>query len=92
MAIIQAELLSNEDVIDTVFRPSKKNPLVTNGIIDTTTGTFNGHKALMSKFNRKTFTGKCANCHEMCGVKMSNNNYEYPDRPGILEQLKIFKK
>ncbi len=26
--------------------------------------------ALISKFNKKTFTGKCSNCLEMCGINI----------------------
>ncbi len=27
-------------------------------------------KALVSKFNKKTFLGKCENCLEMCGLNI----------------------
>ena len=65
---IQHSLFKNEDTLDTFFRPSKKNKLVTDGVIKIKTGFFNGHKAVVSKFDKKTFAGKCANCQQMCGI------------------------
>jgi cytochrome c553 len=91
LAEIQRQLFKNEDTIDTVFRPSKKNPLVADRIINVKTGNFNGHKALISKFNKKTFMGKCANCHEMCGAKMNNPNHSYPNKRFLPKQLALFK-
>ena len=91
-AEIQERLFRNEDVIDTVFRPSPKNQLVTSGIINVKTGVFNGHKALMSKYNRKTYAGKCGNCKEMCGAHMINDKYSYPDRMPLIKQLTIFQQ
>lgn len=67
-SLIQDILLKNENVIDTVFRPSKKNKLVTNNIINSSVGVFNGSKQLMSKLNKKTYIGKCGTCIEKCGV------------------------
>lgn len=90
LAQIQYQLFKNDDVIDTVFRPSKNNPLVTNGVVNVKKGKFNGSTQLMSKFNRKTFTGKCSSCLEMCGVDIINGNYQYPNRKGIVKQLSAF--
>lgn len=89
---IQAMLFKNENTLDTVFRPSKQNMLVTDGIINVTKGLFNGHKTLISKYNRKTYTGKCATCHEMCGVNIKNENYSYPDKRPLTKQLSMFKR
>ena len=89
---IQHDLFKNEDTIDTIFRPSKKNLLVTDKIINVSSNLFNGHKALMSKFNRKTFAGNCNICPEMCGIKIKNENYSYPNKKKLVKQLKIFKK
>jgi hypothetical protein len=69
---IQDGLLSNRLVIDTVFRPSKKNQFVTNEIINVSKMSFLGKKTLLSKKNKKAFTGKCKNCLEMCGINMKN--------------------
>lgn len=68
MAETQRKLLKNESVIDTVFRPSKNNIFVTSNIIKVKKMAFMKSTALISKYNKKTFTGKCQNCLEMCGL------------------------
>ena len=65
---IQQNLFKNKLTIDTVFRPSKSNEFVKNGIINTKKMAFMKSKQLISKFNKKAFTGKCENCLEMCGI------------------------
>lgn len=70
MSLIQNELLKNENLIDTVFRPSSKNEFVLNNIIKVKKMGFMKSKALVSKFNKKAFLGKCENCLEMCGIKL----------------------
>lgn len=85
---IQEHLFKESPIIDTVFRPSKNNPFVVNGIINIKNEIFNGQKVLASKYNRKTYMGKCGKCQEMCGVNLSSG--DYPNRRGIIEQLKIF--
>lgn len=70
MAEIQRNLFKNELTIDTVFRPSSKNEFVLNGIINVKKMQFMNSKALISKFNKKTFVGKCKNCLEMCGLNV----------------------
>lgn len=67
---IQKKLLKNENVIDTVFRPSSKNDFVVENIINVKKMGFMKSKALVSKFNKKTFLGKCENCLEMCGINL----------------------
>jgi hypothetical protein len=67
-AEIQRKLLRNENVIDTVFRPSKKNQFVINGIVNVKKMKFMNSLQLLSKYNKKTFIGKCSACTEMCGV------------------------
>jgi hypothetical protein len=67
-AEIQRKLLKNESVIDTVFRPSSKNEFVINKIINVKKMGFMKSKALVSKFNKKTYLGKCNSCLEMCGL------------------------
>lgn len=91
MAALQHELFKNQNTLDTVFRPSKNNPLVLSGVINTSNGLFLGKKTFMSKFNRKTFTGNCSNCHEMCGQKMKSN-YEYPNKRKLTIQKNLFDK
>lgn len=69
-AEIQRKLFKNENIIDTVFRPSSKNYFVTEKIINVKKMAFMKSKALISKYNKKTFTGKCENCLEMCGINL----------------------
>jgi hypothetical protein len=89
---IQHNLFKNEATLDTVFRPNKNNQLITNSIINVKQLLFNGKKCLMSKFNKKTFTGKCATCYEMCGLNTKNENYAYPSKRPLIKQLSMFKK
>jgi len=90
LAIIQDVLFKNESTLDTVFRPSKKNKFITQGIINVKNEVFNGKKTLASKFNRKTYMGKCGSCKEMCGVNIKNEKYLYPDKPVITIQQSFF--
>lgn len=69
-AEIQRKILKNESVIDTVFRPSKSNKFVLDGIINVKKMGFMKTKALVSKFNKKTYLGKCNTCLEMCGLNI----------------------
>lgn len=85
---IQAGLFKHGDTIDTVFRPSASNPLVTSGVIKVAKVFFNGHKTLASKFNERTFTGKCGACQEQCGATV-NTGISYANRPGIIKQTKF---
>lgn len=92
-AKIQAELFKNESTLDTVFRPSKTNKLVTDGVINTSVTKFmDNTKTLVSKYNRSTYTGKCSTCHEMCGLNINPKEKQYPQKRGISKQLLIFKK
>jgi hypothetical protein len=70
MSLMQNELLKNENIIDTVFRPSSKNEFVVKEIIKVKKMAFMKTKALVSKFNKKAFLGKCENCLEMCGLNI----------------------
>lgn len=67
---IQNKIINNRVFIDTVFRASKKNKLVIDGVINIHRTKFLGKNALVSKMNKKTYFGNCKNCLEMCGVKM----------------------
>lgn len=87
---IQDSLFKNEDTIDTIFRPSKKNKLVTDGVINIKQGVFNGSKQTMSKFNKKTYAGKCDKCKEMCGVRLINEKYNYITEIKIVKQQTLF--
>jgi len=89
LAKVQFELFKNESTLDTVFRPSKKNKFITDGIINVKEEVFNGKKQLASKFNRKTYMGKCSNCKEMCGVNIKTNNLYNPIKK-LVKQLNLF--
>lgn len=89
---IQKSLFGNEDTIDTIFRPSKNNPFVVKGIVKVKEGVFNGSKTLMSKINKKTYSGKCSNCLEMCGVNIKNDNHVYIKDLHLIKQTSIFVK
>lgn len=65
---IQHDLFSKYNVLDTIFRCSKNNPLVLNGIINTKETKFLGKKCNVSKYNKKAYFGKCSTCIEKCGV------------------------
>jgi len=67
---IQGKLFKHENIIDTVFRPSKNNRLITEGIINVRAKRFLKAKQLVSKANKSTYLGRCENCQEMCGVSM----------------------
>ena len=92
LSIIQNELFKNDDIIDTILRLNRKNELIKNGIINVKESTFLGKKALISKFNRNTYFGKCSNCHEMCGVLIKPKEVLYPTKKGTIKQLKLFNK
>lgn len=69
--ILQNWVLKNYNVLDTVFRPSKNNSLIIDSIINVHKTKFLGKNSIVSKFNKKTYFGKCGTCLEMCGVNMS---------------------
>lgn len=67
---IQKNIVENYKFLDTVFRSSKNNQLVTEGIIKIHKTKFLGKTSYVSKMNKKTYLGGCKNCLEMCGVTM----------------------
>lgn len=69
---IQDRLFKIQNTLDTVFRASKGNELIKNGIINVKKSKFLGENALISKFNKKTYFGKCGTCLEMCGLNLNN--------------------
>lgn len=64
----QENLLKNENVIDTVFRPSKDNFYVTSGLIKTKPVHFMGSTVFASIHDDNAFLGYCSDCPDMCGV------------------------
>ena len=69
-AKVQDDLFKNERVLDTVFRPSPTNPLVTNGVINVEKVMFLKKPVLASIVNKDTYFGNCQTCHQMCGVNL----------------------
>lgn len=67
---IQENLFNNDNVLDTVFRCNPKNAYVTDKLINIKKSKFLGKKCFISKYNKKTYFGKCSTCLEMCGNKM----------------------
>lgn len=69
-SLLQNWLFNTYDVLDTVFRCSKSNPLYKEGVINIKETKFLGDKCYVSKFNPKTYFGNCNNCLEKCGIHM----------------------
>jgi hypothetical protein len=67
---LQDELFKYEDVVDTIFRPDKNNPLVTKNIINVKRVKFLKSNVLASVYNKNTYMGHCKDCPDMCGVKI----------------------
>jgi hypothetical protein len=53
-------------------------------VINAKIGRFMKSKGLLSKHNRKTYTGACEKCAEQCGV------FKDPIRTSTVRQLKLF--
>ncbi len=68
--LLQNWIFNTYDVLDTVFRCSKSNPLYKTGIINIKETKFLGGKCYVSKYNPKAYFGNCINCLEKCGINM----------------------
>jgi cytochrome c553 len=90
MARVQADLFRNDATLDTVFRPNKRNPLVSDGVVKVERAKFMDGLSLVSRANRSTYLGKCGTCHEMCGLNVKAS-VGYPAKPGTVKQLTIFR-
>jgi len=69
--LVQKELFKNTNIINTVFRPSVDNELVTSGIIKVEKVKFLRSKVLASMYYPDSFLGFCNDCPDMCGIKAS---------------------
>lgn len=78
-AEIQTKLFEKAPIIDTVFRPSPDNPLVTNKIINVKKVLFLKSKVLASVHDDNAYLGDCAHCPDQCGT-IYMNNYCNPSR------------
>lgn len=90
MAEVQNRLLRMGPVIDTVLRVGKKHPLAVAGVINLSREVFLGKKVWASKFNKRTFMGKCSSCSEKCGESV-DVGAQYKSRHGILKQLEMLQ-
>jgi hypothetical protein len=70
LARIQMELLRNNKVIDTVFRPGPNSLLVENRIIKTERKIFLRKKSIVSINNKNAYLGYCESCPDMCGLDL----------------------
>lgn len=91
LARVQAGLFRNDATLDTVFRPNKRNPLVTDGVINVERSKFMDGVSLVSKLNRSAYVGKCLTCHEMCGLNIQQATPPLTSRRGVQKQLRMFK-
>ena len=69
-ANIQKRLFDKGPAIDTVFRPSATNPLITNETINTKKVRFLKSNVLASVYSAKAYLGDCAHCPDMCGLSL----------------------
>ena len=85
---IQHELFKNHPILDTVLRVNKNNEFVKSGIINVKKSKFLGKNAIISKYNKKTYFGKCSTCIEMCGVKLDTVVKE--NKKKLVKQASLF--
>ena len=71
---VQYDLFNNTNVIDTVFRPSKNNPLVVGKVINVQKVKFLKAQVLASVYNLNTYLGDCSHCPDMCGINYKGGN------------------
>ena len=74
--IMQQYLMGFDNVLETVFRPSADNHLVTSGLIHVNKQKFLGSTSLVS-MRDSAYTGYCDTCPDMCGIK------EYVNTKGV---------
>lgn len=86
--LIQNDLFKEYPILDTVLRLNKNNPYIKSNIILVTKSKFLGKNAIISKYNKKTYFGKCSACIEMCGIKSDTEIKE--NRKKLSKQVKIF--
>ena len=67
---LQESIFKKYKVLDTVFRVGSQNDLVITGVINVHKTKFLGMPCLVSKYNKKTYFGKCGTCIEKCGIEM----------------------
>ena len=70
MAAIQERLFEKSPVINTVFRPSLKNPLVSNKVINVQKIQFLKASMIASVYKPDSYLGYCQDCPDMCGINL----------------------
>ena len=65
---VQDNLFQNDKIIDNPLRITKRYPLLLDGIIRAELIPDLNSKSLISRFNPKTYIGKCDDCPDLCGV------------------------
>lgn len=65
----QEKLFQNDNILDTVFRPSVTNRLVTEGVINVKKVKFLRANVLASVYNNNAYLGDCLHCPDMCGIR-----------------------
>jgi len=86
---IQNKLLKTDEVLETVFRVSSNNPLITRGVIVANKVKFIKGDVLCSKLNNETFFGECKFCDKACGVNITPKEILYPQKRGVTKQLTL---
>lgn len=71
LADLQATFLAEPRSIDTVFRPSPKNPLVASGLIKIERVEFLRAKVWASMAYKSAYMGRCETCPDMCGIALT---------------------
>ena len=68
LSYVQDYLFNNENVIDTVFRPSSNNIYIESGVINTAKKEFMSKKSIVSLYDKCAHLGYCNSCPDMCGA------------------------
>jgi hypothetical protein len=87
-AAIQDNLFLNENTINTVFRPSNTNSLVTKNIIYADRVDFLRSSVLASQFREDSYLGRCDTCPDMCGINVKYRNNYFPTKT-IFSDLEV---
>jgi hypothetical protein len=73
---IQEEIINKYNVLETVFRTTRQNRLVVEGIINITKIKFLRSRTYVSKRNPGTYMGYCRGCPDVCGLGIPDETPE----------------
>jgi hypothetical protein len=85
---VQKRLFEIPNVIDTILRVNKNNPLAKEGVINIQQESFLGKNTFVSRYKKSTYFGKCSTCSELCGANMTSNTHGKHQKE---VQTKMFK-